>query len=165
MHRDAAIFQTNVTLRSVTADDDAFLLALYVAVRAPEFAVLGLPEAQMTAFLAGQYRLQSHHYATHYDTSRFAVVTVDDRPAGRLLVDYGPEVRIVDISLMPAYRGQGLGTALLEDVLVEAQSTRRAASLHVEASNPALRLYARLGFTDTGERHGPYIAMRRACTG
>jgi ribosomal protein S18 acetylase RimI-like enzyme len=152
----------DATLRPITAADDAFLLALYVSVRAPEFAVLGMPEAQMTAFLAGQYRLQSHHYATHYDTSRFAIVTVDKQPAGRLLADYGQEVRIVDISLLPAFRGKGLGTALLETVIAEAGATKCAVSLHVEASNPARRLYERLGFLDTGERHGPYIGMRRA---
>jgi len=148
-------------LRPVCADDDPFLLSLYVSARAPEFAVLGWSEAQMTAFLAGQYRLQAHHYATHYDTSRFAVVSVADRPAGRLLVEYGDEIRVVDISLLPPWRGQGIGSALLEGVLDEARRTGRAVSLHVDAANPAQRLYARLGFVDTGERHGPYILMRR----
>ncbi len=150
-----------LALRPVNADDDAFLLSLYVSVRAPEFAVMGWSESQMTAFLAGQYRLQAHHYATHYDSSRFAIVTMAGRPAGRLLVDYGEEVRVVDISLLRQWRGRGLGTALLKAVLDEAAQTGRDVSLHVDTANPAQRLYTRLGFADTGERHGPYMQMRR----
>ncbi len=161
MTPDETLPPATVRLRPITDEDDAFLLSLYVAVRAPEFAVLGLPEDQLTAFLSSQYRLQTHHYTTHYDTSRFAIVTVEDQPAGRLLVEYGDEVRVVDISLMPPWRGQGLGTALLEDVLDQAKSAGHAVSLHVEERNPARRLYERLGFSDTGERHGPYIHMRR----
>jgi len=150
----------SVALRPVGTEDEAFLLALYISVRAPEFAAAGWDAAQLNAFLGGQYRLQAHHYTTYYDTSRFAVVSVGGEAAGRLYVDYGGEdIRIVDISLLPPWRGRGIGAALLTTVLDEARAAGRPVSLHVADDNPALGLYERLGFRLTGERNGPYSHM------
>jgi ribosomal protein S18 acetylase RimI-like enzyme len=66
---------------------------------------------------------------------------------GRLyLAEWGSEIRIVDISLVPENRGRGLGEALLRDVQADAASRGKAVSIHVEKFNPARRLYDRLGF-------------------
>jgi ribosomal protein S18 acetylase RimI-like enzyme len=50
----------------------------------------------------------------------------------------------MDIALLPAYRGQGIGTRLLDALLAQAQGA--PVTLHVEPLNPAQRLYRRLGF-------------------
>jgi GNAT superfamily N-acetyltransferase len=47
---------------------------------------------------------------------------------------------------LPAYRGQGAGTALLEALIQHARGTYAGLSLSVRNSNPAVRLYERFGF-------------------
>ena len=54
------------------------------------------------------------------------------------------------IAVLPAYRGKGLGTALLSHLLTMAQGSYPAVSLSVSPANPALRLYQRLGFAVVG---------------
>ncbi|MEO1210726.1 MAG: GNAT family N-acetyltransferase [Cyanobacteria bacterium J06638_20] len=50
------------------------------------------------------------------------------------------------IALVPDYRSQGIGTALLTRLLEAAQVKYPAVSLSVRDRNPAVRLYERLGF-------------------
>jgi Acetyltransferase (GNAT) family len=68
-------------------------------------------------------------------------------PIGRLyLHESAAEVRVMDIAVLPEWRGQGLGTTLLHAVLDAGREGNARVSLHVEPGNPAQRLYARLGF-------------------
>ncbi len=48
--------------------------------------------------------------------------------------------------VLPDYRGKGIGRSLLERLMSAAASKYAAVSLSVRASNPAVRLYERLGF-------------------
>jgi ribosomal protein S18 acetylase RimI-like enzyme len=64
----------------------------------------------------------------------------------------------MDIALLPAYRRRGIGTRLLEKVLSEGARSEKTVSIHVEAFNPALRWYERLGFKKVAD-HGPYYLM------
>ena len=50
------------------------------------------------------------------------------------------------IAVLPDYRAQGVGTALLARVLQQARNHYPAVCLSIRADNPALRLYQRLGF-------------------
>lgn len=79
---------------------------------------------------------------------------------GRLYLERWPsQHRIIDIAFLPTHRGQGLGAALLRDLLDEAAIAGKAVSIHVEKFNPAMRLYRRLGFK-TEEDKGVYDLMR-----
>ena len=73
----------------------------------------------------------------------------DGEPAGRLYVDRLPaEIRIVDIALLPAYRGRGLGTAGTAAVAERLAMMGRVSSLYVNGFNhPARRAYDKVGFT------------------
>jgi ribosomal protein S18 acetylase RimI-like enzyme len=56
------------------------------------------------------------------------------------------EIPELSVAIMPGYRGQGLGTALLERLLETARVMYSGVSLSVHPDNPAHRLYQRLGF-------------------
>jgi len=58
------------------------------------------------------------------------------------------EIHINNVAVLPQFRGQGIGTTLMQHVLTEARRLgARRATLEVRASNRgALRLYERLGF-------------------
>ena len=54
---------------------------------------------------------------------------------------------LLSISLLPGYRGRGIGTALLGQMLDDLRSRGyQRVSLSVQRANPALRLYCRAGF-------------------
>ncbi len=52
----------------------------------------------------------------------------------------------VSVALLPEYRGMGVGTTLLEELIHAASALYPAISLSVSPGNPARRLYERLGF-------------------
>lgn len=56
------------------------------------------------------------------------------------------------IAVFPGHRGEGLGERLMQAQIARARAARRPAlALSVRASNPATRLYARLGFVVVSE--------------
>ena len=65
--------------------------------------------------------------------------------------DYIPENILVYIAVHKEHRGEGLGSKLLKSVV---EYTKGDIALHVEANNPAKRLYEKFGFTN------PYLEMR-----
>jgi len=141
-----------VTLRPAREDDAAFLLRLYASTRSEELAQVGWDAAQQDAFVRMQFAAQTRHYRAHYPGARFDVIEYDGEPAGRLTVWRSPgELRVVDLALLPAFRGRGVGERLLRELCTEAASCALPLILHVERENPALRLYRRLGFVATGE--------------
>jgi ribosomal protein S18 acetylase RimI-like enzyme len=148
-----------VALRPVRAADEPFLLCVYAGTRAEELAPVPWSPEQKAAFMAQQFAAQTAHYAQHYAGMRADVILVDDVQAGRLLVArWAEEIRIVDISILPEFRGRGAGSLLLHELLDEARATRKRLSIHVERENRALSLYERLGFRRVGE-HGVYLSM------
>lgn len=56
------------------------------------------------------------------------------------------EIPELAIAVLPDYRGQGIGTRLLTQILDAAKIEYPAVSLSVRANNPVLRLYQRTGF-------------------
>ena len=90
------------------------------------------------------------------------ILAAGGEPAGRLYVArWEEEIRIVDIALLPDFRGRGIGGELLRELMAEADAAGRPLSIHVEMNNPARPWYERLGFRPEGE-FGVYVLMRRA---
>jgi len=91
----------------------------------------------------------------------YVVRTPQQRVAGFcafwLVVD---EIHINNVAVLPALRGRGIGTRLLQRVFEEARRLgARRATLEVRRSNEgARRLYERLGFKVTGTRPNYYTS-------
>jgi ribosomal protein S18 acetylase RimI-like enzyme len=152
--------QPAISLRPIEPGDQPFLLALYGSTREQELARAPFTAEQRAAFVAHQFDAQSRHYAQFRDTT-FELVLVDGEPAGRLLLGrWERELRIVDVALMPAFRGRGVGTRLLAPVIAEAEARGVPTTIHVERENPAQRLYARLGFAPVADE-GVYQRWER----
>jgi ribosomal protein S18 acetylase RimI-like enzyme len=149
-----------LALRPVTPEDRPFLCAVYASTREEELAPVPWSAAQKEAFLRMQFDAQDAYYRERYAGATFDVILLDGTPAGRLYVMRWPdEIRIVDIALLPAYRGKGIGSALLHALQEEARATGTPLGIHVEKMNPALRLYERLGFTFIADR-GVYLFLQ-----
>jgi ribosomal protein S18 acetylase RimI-like enzyme len=109
------------------------------------------------AFLRDQFRLQTLDWARVNPRGDFAIIEIDGQAAGRFYVDRrADEIRVVDIALLPPFRGRGVGSALLRRAQEEAIRLRLPIRMHVERNNPARALYGRLGFRVIEDR-GVYL--------
>lgn len=148
-------------LRPVTDDDLPFLEALYASTRAEEVAATGWPVEMQQAFLRQQHTAQHSHFKANYAHANWHILEQADTAIGRLYwYETADDLHIVDIALLPPWRGQGIGAALLHDLAAHAAPQDKALSIYVEKNNPARTLYARLGFVAV-EDHGVYDFMRR----
>lgn len=146
-----ALVEQGIGLRAEESEDGPFLTRLYLQNRWEELAPTGWPDARKAAFLTQQSGWQHDHYRRHYVGAAWGIVTKDGEPIGRLYLHAMPgELRIVDILLLPAHRGRGIGGALIEAVFASARVRGDAVTIHVEVFNPARRLYERLGFVEAG---------------
>lgn len=141
----------DLRLREETDADGDFVVALYTDTRWEELQQAQWPEAAVRDFLAQQSRLQSDHYRLHYPGAELLLIERADgasaTPIGRLYLRAGQdEVRLMDIALLAAECGRGIGTVLVTALQREVERRGQRLTLHVEPNNPAQRLYARLGF-------------------
>jgi GNAT superfamily N-acetyltransferase len=142
----------NISLRPETAADDAFLRNLYASTRSEEMAVVLWGAEQKTAFLNQQFDLQRQHYCNVYADADFMLIYLQDKPIGRWYLHHGAEFDLlVDVSLLPDYRNRGIGRKLLENQQSQTTASGKALHLHVDKSNRAQQLYARLGFVCIAE--------------
>ena len=155
--RAAAAF--GIAYRPMADDDLPFIAALFASTRADEVAMTGWPPELQQAFLAQQHGAQHLHYRKYYPHAEWLIVERGGEAIGRLYLDpSGAQQLLIDISLVPWLRGQGIGGAILADVLDAAAAAGQSVSLHVERHNPARRLYERLGFVEV-EDTGVYLRM------
>lgn len=136
-----------ISYRPITPEDGEFLYRVYASTRTEELAQTDWDEAQKETFLRMQFRAQHTHYQSHYPKAQYQVILWNGEPAGRLYLEqWQSEIHLIDIALVPAYRGQGLGTAILKRIFAQAAEAGLPVRIYVEKFNPALRLYKRLGF-------------------
>ncbi len=159
MNIDTGVIEGSVHLRAAQHEDEAFLLQVYASTRAEEMALVPWTNEQKAAFLRFQFQAQRSGYQASFPAAQNWVILREDASVGRMIVQDGDgEILLIDIALLPEYRGQGMGTALITELMARAAGQHKALRLHVETFNPALKLYERLGFVKTGEM-GVYQEM------
>jgi len=148
-----------ITCRPITDADQELNYTLYASTRAAEMALVPWSDEEKEKFLRFQFHAQKAHYDEHFPDAAFDLILVDGLPAGRLYVDRRKdEIRLVDIALLSERRGQGIGGRILREILAEGEEKGLLVRIHVEANNPAMRLYKRLGFEKV-EEQGVYHLM------
>ncbi len=149
---DFAFDNMCLMLRPVELGDDEFIYRVYASTRADEMALVNWTDEQKEAFLRMQVNAQTDHYKNYYPRAQYHIIQREDILIGRLITDQSPKnILIIDIALLPPYRAAGIGTAVMKNLMNYAQEINLPIILRVEFFNPALNLYARLGFVKTGE--------------
>ena len=148
-----------IVLREAGPGDEPHLLAVYGATREDELAMTDWDEARKREFVEQQFRAQDLYYRANYANATYQVILVDGQPgrpplrrplAGRD-PDHGHRAA-EPVSWPwrrdpPARRSPGRGAA-----------PGKPLRIHVERFNPALSLYARLGFRLVEDR-GVYLFL------
>lgn len=133
--------------------DMEFLRRLYRTAREAELAHTGWPPALKRAFCDQQFDAQHGDYLSRFVDGVFLIILNRTDPVGRLYLDLtGPALRLIDITLLPAWQGKGIGGAVLRQLQQMASAfPDGSVVLSVDPRNPRARtLYERHGFRVTG---------------
>jgi GNAT superfamily N-acetyltransferase len=87
-----------------------------------------------------------------YKLAPAQIICVGDKPIGWIQVaDFVGRLHLRQLHLIRDFRGQGIGTRLIKELLQCADAVGKPVTLDVMHGNPALSLYLRLGFRQTGQ--------------
>jgi GNAT superfamily N-acetyltransferase len=150
--RDASALR----LRSVTLDDDPFLLSVYASTRAEELDQVEWAEGQREAFLKWQFEMQRREYDVRFPDAEYDLIEIDGQPVGRIWIGRtDQEIRLLDIALLPQFQNRGAGTALINWLIEEAKASgKRLRHMVFVLNNNAHRFYERLGFVEIEDLGG-----------
>jgi ribosomal protein S18 acetylase RimI-like enzyme len=136
-----------VTLDPATSSDQEFFYRTFASTRAAEVALTGWSAEQQEAFLRMQFEAQRRGYLMQTPDAQYWIIRRNGASVGRLIVDRTNEdIHLLDIGLLPEFRGHGIGSTLMASLIQEAMRERKPVRLFVERFNPALQWYERLGF-------------------
>jgi ribosomal protein S18 acetylase RimI-like enzyme len=150
-----------IALRPAEEKDDPFIMEVYRSTREEELKFTQWTEQQKQAFIRMQSTAQLAEYRSKYPGAAFRIITCKKKDAGRFYTwESEQEIRLIDITLLPAFRGKGIGSFLLNELVKKADKLQKKISLHVEPANPVMQLYLRLGFIHL-RNNGRHYYMER----
>jgi ribosomal protein S18 acetylase RimI-like enzyme len=136
-----------LTFRLVEKKDDDLIYSIYRSTRDKELTYTNWTELQKRSFVTMQLMAQLIEYQKKYPELLQQIIVHNKKSIGRLYTwESLSEIKIIDISILPEYQRKGLGTKVLQQILNKAIQAEKKVNLHVVFSNPALKLYERLGF-------------------
>lgn len=141
-----------VVLRPEQSADGAFLVALFSSHTLPNLASQQIDAATREGLIATQFRSQTDTYRRQFPHARFDIIEREATPIGRLVVaEDSAAACIVDMALLPDYRGAGTGSAILGSVLLRLGARVPVVWCTVLRNNEAsLRMCRRLDFAHVG---------------
>lgn len=157
---DAALLHRapHLSVEPETTDHRPFLAELFAAC-SPLTGML--PPALMDM----QFATQNASFANDHPLAMRRIVFWNGQPVGRIVIAWeAPDAILgVDIAVHPDRRASGAGLAMLRAWVDVADALRRPCALNVVATNPAQRIYQRLGFRPAAavDPEAAYIAMER----
>jgi GNAT superfamily N-acetyltransferase len=135
-----------IRLRTAMPADENFILSVYASTRADELQQVPWTAEQKEAFVKMQFASQKQHYAASHPQASHDLICVDETEVGRIYLDRGENLHILDVTILPQYRNQGIGGVLLRRLLDEAGQSGKIVTIYVETFNPSVRFFERLGF-------------------
>lgn len=101
-----------------------------------------------------------------YKQAQVQVICAGDKEIGWIQVaEFVDRLHLRQIHLIAPFRGAGIGTRLIEDLLQRAAARKKPVTLDVIHGNPAKSLYLRLGFKQYGQDADKIQMIRRPTRG
>ena len=126
-----------IAYRPVTSDDRSWLW--------------DLKRATMRGYVAAIYgweeEVQRRMFEERFEPERLRIIRVEGRDVGMLEFEEGKtDFFLRRIELLPGAQNGGIGSAVIGGLIDAAAARKKGIRLQVLRSNPARRLYERLGF-------------------
>ena len=151
-----------VTRRPLAPDDEPFVRSLILATVAEELRAWAWPEPMRSNLLEMQYRVRRQGVESTFPDAEKSIVMIDGQPAGWVVVSRtSDEIHLVDIAILAEWRGAGVGTTTLRELLAESDRAGKPIRLTVNVTNRAALLYERLGFRRTGGNQVQHFMERQ----
>jgi ribosomal protein S18 acetylase RimI-like enzyme len=142
--------EMQIALRPARAQDFDYCAGLYFAGMERIIRELDLDRAAQAAGFRQQW-----------EVTQVRVITLDGTDIGWLQSTLRDDALFLSqLFVDGSFQGRGIGTEVMNRLIGEATRTRRAVTLGVVKTNPALRLYERLGFHITHQDDRKFY-MRR----
>lgn len=136
-----------IYLRTLQPDEENYWREVFFDSVRSHFTVLKLPDEQLNLLLEQQFQAQNSAYRANHPQASNEIILFRDVPAGRVIYTTEHQrLSIVDMSVSSKFRGRGIGTKILEWFIEQSRSSGLPIRFYVEKSNPAQKLYERLGF-------------------
>jgi ribosomal protein S18 acetylase RimI-like enzyme len=135
------------SLRPAGPGDDEFALGLYLPItRGLLSDIPGWDDARII-----------ERFRKAYDPVQVQVICVNGSDVGWMqLSELDEGLHLDQLHLVEAYRGRGIGTQVMKDLLSLAQSRDLPFRLNVMRANSAIEFYRGLGFAVVGEDNEKY---------
>ena len=149
----------SLTLRPATPQDERFVYDLSYQTIAETLHADTWDERIRHPLLDLQVRAKHGSYAATHPNAEYAIVMLDEKPVGRLIIDRtGAFYDLVDIAILSKHRGAGIGSRLILAICTEAGMMNKNVRLFVSAGNlRAAALYLRLGFRVIEDRQSDLL--------
>jgi len=103
---------------------------------------------------------QKQLFDDRFDPARTQVIVLDNNDVGELAVeDRGCDLFVTRLLLLPEHQRKGIGTAVVWELLEEAQRREIPIRISLAKPNPARAFWERLGFVLTGEDRHHYFLV------
>jgi ribosomal protein S18 acetylase RimI-like enzyme len=144
-----------IALRPALAMDFDYCARLYFSGMDRVIRELNLDQAAQVTGLRHQW-----------DPAQVRIITLDGADVGWLhVIDQGDALFLAQLFVDGPCQGRGIGTEVVNSLIGEAARAHKAVTLGVVKSNPALRLYTRIGFRITDEDDRKFYMRRDFDTG
>jgi GNAT superfamily N-acetyltransferase len=156
-----------VRCRPAQASDESLLREVFASTRAQDLALLGMEPVVLSTLVQMQFEAQRHHYTRAHAgcmawvVERAAAGSSAPQALGHMWLHLDASgLRLMDIAVLPAQRGQGIAAICVQALLHLADAHGWPVHLHVLADDAIRHWYARLGFVTTAHV-GQHQAMTR----
>ena len=134
-------------------------MTVFASTRSDELAALAWNPALRQSFIDMQFSAQQQDFGASYPDAENSIILLAEQPIGRMLVERtDAAILLIDIAILNDYRNRRIGSSLIRGLMDEAAGSQKSVRLSVYKSNPAARLYERLGFSAIAD-NGLYFEM------
>jgi len=143
-----------IVFRSARPEDFDYCAGLYFTEMEKTIRELNLSMAK-----------QVDTFRRQWQVDQVRIITLDEADVGWLQSRIeGGALFIAQLFVDPAFQRQGIGSTVMNRLIGEAVASGQAMTLGVVKTNPALRLYRRLGFHVTHADERKFYMRRKTTT-
>jgi ribosomal protein S18 acetylase RimI-like enzyme len=141
-------FNTSSMISTVnySHDDEPFIRDLFYHHKTNELQAYSWPADFRENLLSMQYMAQQQACRQEFPNAEHKIIHKNGQAVGWLTTSINSQIHIINLIIHKDFRNQGVGTAILKQILEDAGRQQKKVTMLADRNNPAIQLYLRLGF-------------------